>query len=282
MTVYRDLIDCETLRGKLDDPDWRVVDCRFALDDPAAGRRQWRESHVPGAVYADLERDLSGPVGPGTGRHPLPGRDELTELFNALGIFNEDQVVAYDDSGGVFAARFWWLAGWLGHDKVAVLDGGWQEWTDQGLAVSDSPPRPARGCFVAHPPLHRVVSSSEIEAAAGTGRLRLLDARAPERFRGDEEPIDAVAGHIPSAINLPFAGNLDARGRFRPAGELQQRLAGGDSALDVHYCGSGVTACHNILAATIAGLDSGCLYPGSWSEWISKPGREVERGEARE
>ena len=278
MTIYRTLVDASTLAAHLDAGDWRIVDCRFDLADPDAGRQAWRAAHIPGAVYADLEQDLSGAADPAAGRHPLPARDDLVELCNEFGISNDSQVVAYDDKGGAFAARLWWLLRWLGHERVAVLDGGWPAWKNGGFPVSDTPVVPPRGSFVAHEPLVATVSAEEILADLHHENLRLLDARGPERFRGEVEPIDPVAGHIPGAENRPFIENLDAEGRFLPATHLRQRFESNQPV--VHYCGSGVTACHNLLAMEVAGLPAGRLFPGSWSGWISDDSRPTEKGGA--
>lgn len=275
MTHYQTLIDASSLAGHLDDRDWRIVDCRFELGDPRAGRLAWKHAHIPGAVYADLERDLSGRHVPGSGRHPLPERDTLEQLCNALGISNDSQVVAYDDTGGAFAARLWWLLRWVGHEAVAVLDGGWSAWVDAGFPVSSQPVAPPDAAFVLHEPLVKTVSAEEILADLPTESLRLYDARDARRFSGEEEPIDPVAGHIPGAENRPFMGNLDREGRFLPSSRLRARF---DSESPVvHYCGSGVTACHNLLAMTVAGLDAGRLYPGSWSGWIEDETHPVEQ-----
>lgn len=273
------LVDCSTLQEHLDDPDWQVIDCRFRLDDPQAGRHAWKYSHIPGAMHADVESDLSGPVGAGTGRHPLPSREQLADLFNLLGISNDSRVVAYDDTGGCFAARLWWLLRWMGHEKVALLDGGWTSWTEGAFPVSNRPPRIAEAEFIAHAPLVDIVRARDILAAINTGSLQLVDARAAERFSGEIEPLDPVAGHIPGAINRPFAENLDEAGHFLPAGELRERFAVGDPAMVVHYCGSGVTACHNLFAMDQAGLHGSRLYPGSWSEWVSDSTRPVAQAQ---
>lgn len=273
------LVDCNTLQEHLDDPDWRIIDCRFRLDDPQAGRLAWKYSHIPGAMHADVETDLSGPVGAGTGRHPLPSRERLADFFNLLGISNDSRVVVYDDTGGCFAARLWWLLRWMGHEKVALLDGGWGSWTEGAFPVSNLPPRIAEAEFIAHAPLAETVTARDIVADINTGSLRLVDARAAERFSGEIEPIDPVAGHIPGAINRPFAENLDETGHFLPAGELRERFAVGNPATVVHYCGSGVTACHNLFAMELAGLHGSRLYPGSWSEWVSDSTRPVAQAQ---
>jgi thiosulfate/3-mercaptopyruvate sulfurtransferase len=257
-----------------------VVDCRASLQSAAAGREAYAKGHIPGARFADLLEDLSGPIAAGkTGRHPLPDVDRFVAKLRRWGIGPGTQVVAYDDAGGAFAARLWWMLRWLGHDEVAVLDGGLPAWRAEGRPVTIDLPTVAHGNFTPHPRPELLASAAELMAPQSIGHT-LFDARAPERFRGDAEPIDPVAGHIPGAINLPFADNL-RDGRFRSAAELRARLT---EALDgaapeqaVIYCGSGVTACHDVLAFAQAGLALPRLYAGSWSEWITDPARPTER-----
>ena len=247
---------------------WRLLDCRAALADPEHGRRAFAAGHIPGAQHADLGRDLSGVPGE-AGRHPLPDPAQLVARLCHWGVCDDDQVVVYDDAGGAFAGRAWWLLRWLGHEQVALLDGGFAAWKG---ALSQRAERPERGRFSQRPPIARVVEADAI--LADLEQLSLVDARARARFDGRDEPIDPVAGHIPGASCLPFQGNLDAAGYFRPAAELRERF----SALGedpVCYCGSGVTAAHNVLAMRIAGLPEPRLYPGSWSEWIRDAARPV-------
>jgi len=277
---FATLISPEELQQNLAAPELRLVDCRASLQDRDAGRKAYRAAHLPGAVFADLESDLSGPVVPGnTGRHPLPPVSALVERLRAWGIGNASQVVAYDDAGGAFAARLWWLLRWLGHDAVAVLDGGFSAWSAAGYALTDDEPRPSAQDFTPAARAEWLVTADEV--ARSSDRASLFDARAPARFRGDEEPIDPVAGHIPGAQNLPFTENLRA-GRFRPERELravfEAALAGHAAKDAIMYCGSGVTACHNVLAFAHAGLELPRLYAGSWSEWITVPTRPVARG----
>ncbi len=283
--AYRTLITATELLARHGDPVWAVVDCRFSLGDPESGRRAYARGHVPGAAYAHLDEDLSAPVVPGrTGRHPLPEVDRLVSKLSAWGVGPGVQVVAYDDAGGAMAARLWWLVGWLGHDDVAVLDGGWPAWIAAGGPVESGPPgaRPP-GTFVPRIRPERVVSAGEVAAGlAGSGGWTLADARAPERYRGEVEPLDPVAGHIPGALSVPFGRNLGPDGLFRQPEDLRARfqevLAGADPGSIVHYCGSGVTAAHNVLAMAHAGLGTTRLYPGSWSEWVTDPDRPVETG----
>jgi thiosulfate/3-mercaptopyruvate sulfurtransferase len=275
--MHTTLIDPATLRANLAQRRWRIVDCRAALQDPDFGRTAYARGHIPGAVFADLEADLSGPVGTGTGRHPLPDRETLTRKLGEWGIDEQTQIVAYDAGPGPFAARFWWLARWLGHPDVAVLDGGLAAWERAAypLSTEASRIRPAR--FPIRPALTRTTTTDEV--AARLTEIELLDARDEARFRGEQEPIDPVAGHIPGASCLPFHGNLDADGRFRPVDALRSRfephLRSGSAV--VCYCGSGVTAAHIVLAMVHAGLPEPSLYPGSWSEWITDPSRPIER-----
>ncbi|HEX6994159.1 MAG TPA: sulfurtransferase [Gammaproteobacteria bacterium] len=277
------LIDVATLRAHLDDPSWRIFDCRFSLADPLAGRNAYLAGHIPGARHADIDEHLSGPRVPGvTGRHPLPERAAWIARVEAWGVSPDDQVVAYDDAGGAFAARLWWMMRWIGHAAVAVLDGGWRAWVDAGCPVTQAVPPapvPSRTDYAERAPLTRVVAADDVD-----GRTQiLLDARDRARFRGDVEPIDPVAGHIPGARSAPASENLDARGFFKPKDELRRRfdtLLGDASGKDVVcYCGSGITAAHDILALRHAGFDEPVLYAGSWSEWINDPSRGVATGD---
>ncbi len=281
-----------------------LLDCRFDLQDPAAGRRAFLEAHIPGAKYADLNRDLSRPVTADTGRHPLPSPEALADFCTAAGIGAHTQVVAYDGANGSFAARAWWLLHWLGHTHAAVLDGGFKAWTAAGGPVEsgavesgavetgvvpaavtpDAPdvpdaPVPMVARFTPRPQHAAVLGAADVAAALNDPRRLLIDARAPERFDGRVEPLDAVAGHVPGAVNHPFAGNLADDGHFLPAPELKRRwllrLEGRRPADVIQMCGSGVTACHNLLAMAAAGLPGARLYAGSWSEWIRDPLRPV-------
>lgn len=279
------LIDVQTLRERLPAGDLRVFDCRFNLAEPEAGWQAYVAGHIPGAQYAHLETDLSGAITPQSGRHPLPEPAALVQCLRAWGVNPDSQVVAYDDKGGAMASRLWWLLRWLGHERVALLDGGLAAWTAQGgeLETALPPARPA-GRFVARPRAHAWLASGEVASGLRAGELCLLDARGAARFRGEQEPIDPVAGHVPGALNLPFEGNLDVAGRFLSAGQLRKRfltvLVNVEAERVVHMCGSGVTACHNLLAMELAGLGGSRLYPGSWSEWIRDPARPVAQGNA--
>jgi thiosulfate/3-mercaptopyruvate sulfurtransferase len=280
--AFKTLISTAALALHADDPAWAVVDCRAKLDDPMWGRREHAAAHIPGAVYADLADDLSGPKTGTNGRHPLPDPHTLAQTFGRLGIESGVQVVAYDQENGMFASRLWWLLRWLGHDAVAVLDGGFKKWIAEGRPVQSGetsrPPRPFEGL-----PLNDLtVDVAGVAARLGGERPVLVDARAPERYRGDTEPIDKVGGHIPGARNHFFQWNLDEQGLFRTPEELRSKITAsvGNVPADqiVCYCGSGVTACHNLLAFEHAGLTGAKLYAGSWSEWSADSSRPVEKG----
>jgi thiosulfate/3-mercaptopyruvate sulfurtransferase len=281
--AFTTLISTDALAVHLADPEGVIVDCRFKLEDPTWGERDYEHRHIPGATYAHLDRDLSGAKTGRNGRHPLPTVDVLTATFNRWGLRPGTQVSAYDQDTGMFASRLWWLLRWLGHDRVAVLDGGFAKWIAERRPTSTGIEHKAPGHFVGAPRLEMVVGADEISDAMRTGGWRLLDARAPERYRGETEPLDKVAGHIPTAANHFFQQNLDDRGLFRAPDALRARLGaaiGETSPQHVMcYCGSGVTACHNLLALEHAGLSGAKLYPGSWSEWSSDPSRPVEKHE---
>lgn len=257
-----------------------VVDCRYTLGSPEAGEQAYAAGHIPGARYADLERLLSGQAGPDTGRHPLPDPASLAMGLGELGIGDDSDVVVYDEGPGAMAARLWWLLRWLGHDRVRLLDGGLARWTAQGGALTQEVPAPASAGLTPAAGAMPVVTTPELAAQAG--RYLLLDARAAARFRGEVEPIDPVAGHVPGAVNVPFSGNLAADGSFLPREELARRyralLGSRQPGEVVCMCGSGVTACHTLLAMEQAGLGGARLYAGSWSEWIRSPDRPVARG----
>jgi thiosulfate/3-mercaptopyruvate sulfurtransferase len=271
------------LAGSLADPAWLVADCRFELGKPDAGREAWRAGHVPGAVYVDLERDLSAPVSAATGRHPLPMVDELAATFSRFGIGERTQVVCYDAGSGAYAARLWWILRYLGHDAAAVLDGGFAAWVGEGRPVSAAAVARAPSRFVARPRPGMLVDAAGVAAALARGE-RLVDVRGAERFAGTVEPLDTVAGHVPGAINLPYLDNLDERGRFRPPAALAERwraATGGATGKDaICMCGSGVTACQQLLALEAAGITGARLYAGSWSEWIRDPARPIASGAA--
>lgn len=276
--AFTTLISVADLTPHLNDPDWIVFDCRHDLVDTGIGRRAYAQSHIPGARFLHLDDDLSGPQTGANGRHPLPDPEKFRARLAVLGMANDKQVVAYDASGGYYAARLWWMLRWVGHDRVAVLDGGWEAWLTVGLPVPSQLPASKPGTFsgAAH---DYTVDARFILAQLGQPRVRLIDARSPDRFRGENETLDPVGGHIPGAANRCFKNNLAADGCFKPPAELKREFSALLDALPptqvVHQCGSGVTACHNLLAMEIAGLHGSKLYPGSWSEWCSDPQRPV-------
>ncbi|MEZ4826224.1 MAG: sulfurtransferase [Bacteroidia bacterium] len=280
--TYTTLISPQQLNALLPGEAVVIVDCRFNLADTGWGENEYRQSHIPGAVYAHLDRDLSSPVITGkTGRHPLPDPENLIHLFSGWGIGNQTQVIAYDQAGGGIAARLWWLLRWLGHDQVAVLDGGWAKWVQAGYPVSDLPASSSASVFNAQIRNEYIADIEEFTSSHQT--YLLIDARENPRYLGETEPIDPVAGHIPGARSLPFAGNIGENGYFLPPEQLRKRfmevLGNIRHEKSITYCGSGVTACHNLLAMAHAGLGMGKLYPGSWSEWITDPARPVAVGE---
>ncbi|MFA7666927.1 MAG: sulfurtransferase [Burkholderiaceae bacterium] len=285
------LVDTDTLAAHLDDPLWVLVDCRSDPADPEFGRTAYRAGHLPGAIFLDLDGELCGEHTGHNGRHPLPDPQRLLEVLGAAGIGPDTQVVVYDDRGGASAARLWWMLRWLGHEAVAVLDGGLPRWEADGRPlVTEVPVRRPASLTGRARDLMRVDTGFVLAGLDDPGLL-LVDARVAPRYRGELEPIDPVAGRIPGAVNRPAPDNLAPDGRFRPAAELKagfEKLmadAGARAGSEplapqqlVHYCGSGIAACHNLLAMEIAGLPGARLYPGSWSEWIADPARPVERG----
>lgn len=279
------LITPQLLSSRLQQPNLRILDCRFSLEDPDYGRRSHAQGHIPGAHFADLERDLSGEVIPGaTGRHPLPQPQALLARLREWGLNNDDEVVLYDDGPGAFAARAWWLLAWLGkRDGVHLLDGGLKAWREAGLPLDDVTPECEPGSFSGEADDSLTVQASQLIDRLDSEGLTLFDARALPRFLGEVEPIDPVAGHIPGARCAPFTENLDPSGRFLEPEQLRARfsrlLDGRPSEALVAYCGSGVTACHNLFALCLAGYPLAPLYPGSWSEWITDPARPVARQE---
>jgi thiosulfate/3-mercaptopyruvate sulfurtransferase len=280
---WRTLIDTAALARQLGDGRVVPIDCRFDLLRPDAGRDAYRAGRLPGARYASLDGDLSAPPSAGSGRHPLPDPRRFATWLAGLGVGEDSQVVAYDDAGGVFAARLWWMLRWIGHERVAVLDGGYAAWIAAGGAVETGEPAPpAPATLRARPDAAAHLTTAEVELALADPRRVLVDARAPERFTGAVEPLDRIAGHVPGARNHPFARNLDPNGRFLGTTELRRRwvdfLRGASPAAVISMCGSGVTACHNLLALEIAGLSGAKLYAGSYSEWVADPARPVATG----
>lgn len=279
--VYDSLISASDVYKNLDNKDWVIIDCHFDLAEPEAGWEEHQKEHIPGALYAHLNRDLSGKIIPGkTGRHPLPKIKDFSETVSDWGIDGKVQVVAYDNGGGKIAARLWWLLKWLGHESVAVLDGGLKAWKAEGFPLERKVNSNLRRNFQ---PALRPDMTKDLSQDANNlpSDFLIIDSRAPERFKGEEEPIDPVAGRIPGSINIFFQDNLTSNDKFRPAEELVERFSkriNRTSENVVFYCGSGVTAAHNILALYASGKGLAKLYPGSWSEWITEPNRPIERG----
>ena len=278
------LISCDELRNALGNQPLVVVDCRHDLRDPRAGETAYLEGHIPGAVFAHLDRDLSDLSKPRRGRHPLPDSSAFCSKLGRWGITPSTQVVAYDGADGAFACRLWWMLRLLGHERVAVLDGGFSSWIGQGLPRDKQIPRPKPVAYTARFDVKQISSMAVVAARmAVPGSGPLIDARAPERYRGDIEPIDPIAGHIPGASNRHYALNLDVTGRFKPAGllatEFKLMMGHHPPSEVIHMCGSGVTACHNMLAMEHAGLRGSRVYAGSWSEWCSDSTRPVAKGD---
>ena len=284
--MYTTLISAADLAAHIDDPHWVVVDCRHDLMNLAAGRDGFAIGHLPGAVFGDIETALSGPKhGPDgvfRGRHPLPEKDALVETLRGWGVNDDSQVVAYDAHGGMFAARLWWLLRWLGHEGVAVLDGGMAAWQAQGQPLSTAAAARPHGAITVRAPFVPTVTVRDVMDNLEQGERTVIDARAADRFRGENETIDPVGGHIPGAKNRFFKDNLQADGRFKDAAALRSEFAPliDDPKAAIMQCGSGVTACHNLLALEVAGLPGAALYPGSWSEWVADGSRPVATGPA--
>jgi len=285
--TFTTLISAAMLRDLVGKPEIAIIDCRFDLMNPDGGRRAYLEGHVPGARYADLNRDLSAPITATSGRHPLPTPSDFAGTLVRLGIGRATQVIAYDDGAGAFAARLWWMLRWVGHSAAAVLDGGIKAWVSEGGTLQSGQEKPLPAAAGGpHPSAQAdtaaVIETAEIERRLSDPAFLLIDARAGERFAGTVEPIDAVAGHIKGAVNHPFSANLGADGRFLPAPVLREawerRLAGRSPTQVAAMCGSGVTACHNLLSLEVAGLRGAKLYAGSWSEWIRDPRRPIAQG----
>ena len=278
---YTTIITTQDLHEYLFDPSWVTIDCRFSLAKPEQGRSDYLQSHIPGAVYAHLNEDLSGEVIPGkTGRHPLPPVDKIAATFSQWGIDPDTQVVVYDDAGGALAAaRAWWMLRWLGHESVAVLDGGWQRWLQEIKLVQSGLATKSPREFIPHPRTDLQVSVEQVEALRNDPAYKIFDTRTRERYHGRNETIDPVAGHIPGVLSAPYAKNLAPDGTFRPKAELYRhykRLIGDIPPQNViFHCGSGVTSCHNLLALLHAGLGDGKLFVGSWSQWIADPRRPI-------
>jgi thiosulfate/3-mercaptopyruvate sulfurtransferase len=280
--MYTTLISAADLAQHAAQPNWVLLDCRHDLANPDAGRAAYAAGHLPHAQFADLDRELSGDKSEGGGRHPLPSRAAFIQTLRCWGISDDTQVVAYDAQGGMFAARLWWMLRWVGHQAVAVLDGGLPAWLAQGLPLSTEVPAVAAGNIDERAPLVTTVNADAVLANLAQPAFTVIDARSPDRYRGENETLDPVGGHIPGARNRFFKDNLQADGRFKPAAALRaewSELVERPEAA-VMQCGSGVTACHNLLALEVAGMTGAALYPGSWSEWCSDGKRPVATGAA--
>jgi thiosulfate/3-mercaptopyruvate sulfurtransferase len=277
------LIRADALANRLGDPALVVFDCRFSLKEPALGSQKYRQAHIPGAIYADLDKNLADLSVPHRGRHPLPDREVFRQWLESCGVSDDSLVVAYDDAGGAFAARLWWMARSIGLNAVRVLDGGYDAWQGSGYPLDAVIPTPGRGNILQQPaPAHVSDLQEIIEISAGESDKLLLDAREAARYAGEIEPLDPVAGHVPGALNAPFSGNLDSDKRFLAPEQLRSRFQSliGSTAPEsvVHMCGSGVTACHNVLAMEVAGMHGSRLFPGSWSQWVDDRRRPVVVG----
>ncbi len=277
------LLGAAEVAAHLADPNWRIFDCRHDLRQTEYGLTAYRNGHIPGALYLHLDRDLSGPVDGRHGRHPLPDPAVFAEKMSQCGVSAATQVVVYDNEGGIFASRLWWLLRWLGHERVALLDGGLAGWKRAKLPLEAQVPEVAPAQFRVRAGIDGPIDADYVAAHLGSREMLLVDARSPERFRGENETLDPVGGHIPGAVNRFYFDNLDDDGCFfKPAAELAAEfellLDGRSPAQVVQQCGSGVTACHNLLAMEIAGFSGSRLYAGSWSEWCSDPSRPVATG----
>jgi thiosulfate/3-mercaptopyruvate sulfurtransferase len=278
---YDSLISLKDLQINLDNPDWVIIDCRFELENKDLGRDMYLEAHIPGAVYAHLDDNLSGPIVPGkTSRHPLPDVDMFVETLSSWGIDESVQVIVYDDGGGKYAARLWWMLRWFGHEAVAVMDGRFTHWCEAGYSTKSGVEVNSPKKFSPRLRPEFLVETGEVMSMRNDPDFRLVDSRSADRYQGINETIDPVAGHIPGAVNAYFGDNLNEDGRFKNKDELRARfdkiLEGYRPENAVFYCGSGVTAAHNLLALHYAGYGEALLYPGSWSEWITDPDRSIE------
>lgn len=281
--MYTTLISAKDLSRHINDPGWIVFDCRFTLLETESGRFAYKQSHLPGSIYVHLDEDMSSPVTDKTGRHPLPDPELFAAKLSAWGVDKTKQLVVYDDAFGAVAGRMWWLLRWMGHKNVALLDGGLQVWQREGFPMTDQVPEVTASDFVANVNNDLWVDAGVVESRLGDDDFIIIDARAEERFLGEVEPLDKVAGHVPGAINMPYDDNLAISSEFESVDELrelyQEQIQGVKPENVIHMCGSGVTACHNILAMEHAGLTGSRLYAGSWSEWILSSDRPVARSE---
>lgn len=282
--TYQTIISVEDLNSNLNNGGWVIFDCRFLLKDPEGGLKLFNKSHIPSAQFADMDKDLASAMTPTSGRHPLPDPSELIKKLQSWGVNNSSQVICYDDMSGAFAARMWWLLKWLGHNDVAVLDGGIDKWAESGLELEIDVQQRSMGSFVGEANDNMWVNIEFIQTQLQENKINLLDARSGDRFTAKDTKTDPVPGHVPGAISFPFAGNLSKQGLFLSPEELQKRfasmLSNSENKEVINMCGSGVTACHNLLAMSVAGLPMTRLFVGSWSEWIKDESRSVVTGEA--
>jgi thiosulfate/3-mercaptopyruvate sulfurtransferase len=281
--TYNTLISVNELARNIDEPNWVVVDCRFWLDNTEKGQQDYKESHIPGALYAHLDEDLSGEIIPGiTGRHPLPEIDHFSVRLGSWGIDKDTQVIAYDDQGGKIAVRLWWMLRWLGHDSIAVLNGGYPAWIAEGYPITSDYPELESKTFIPKPQSSMLVTAEDVLEIFGDPGYLLVDSRAPERYRGEIEPIDPIAGRIPGAINYFWENNLDSQDRFELKDVLRGRFISMFKDVPpervIFYCGSGVTSAHNVLAVFHSGMGIPKIYAGSWSHWITEPERPILTG----
>lgn len=277
--MYQTIVSTQTLVAQLNDPDWVILDCRFDIMDTKKGLKAFQKEHIPSAQYISLNDDMASPATATSGRHPLPNPKTLSDKLASYGVSHSSQIIVYDDANNAIAARLWWLLRWLGHSSVAVLDGGLKKWCAEGSPLTDVVEQPPRGDFKGTPDDNMWLATEQIESLLNHSDATIIDARAEERFSGEEETVDSIGGHIPGAINNPLTDNLDSQDCFLPPEVLHEQFKALKKPYTVHSCGSGVTACHNLLAMEIAGLNGSKLYVGSWSEWIRSPDRPIETGE---
>ena len=280
---YKTIISAAQLAQIAANENVRIFDCRFFLKDPQGGLKKYQEGHIPGAQFADMDTQLSSPMTDTSGRHPLPNVETFIDQLHAWGVDNSTQVIAYDDMSGAFAARLWWMMRWVGHTRVAVLDGGLQQWTENGYDLSQDTPQFSPGDFSGQADMQWLVDIDTVRKELDANNITLIDARAADRFTGKDQKTDPVPGHVPGANNLPFGGNLNKQGMFQSPDLIRKRFEGviQNRSIDrvVNMCGSGVTACHNLLAMEIAGFEPPKLFVGSWSQWIRDPARPVATGD---
>ncbi len=281
--TYQTIISVEDLNKNINNQDWFIFDCRFMLKEPEGGLQKFNQGHIPGAQFADMDKDLASPMTATSGRHPLPDPDQLIKILQSWGVNNSSQIICYDDMSGAFAARMWWLLKWLGHEDIAVLDGGLDKWTAAGLEIETKVKERTPGTFNGRANNDMWVDVEFVKNELSANKINLLDARSEERYTAKDTKTDPVAGHVPGAMSFPFSGNLSKQGVFLSKDQLRDRFASlmnnAEGKEIVNMCGSGVTACHNLLAMSVADLPMTKLFVGSWSEWIKDNSRPVAIGE---